>query len=211
MSIDAKNAFNTVSRTTMLSSLYEHKSLAPLFTLADWAYATPSHLFYRIKHELKSDGGLVSKCGGRQGCTLAGLLFCLSILPDILTVQRVQDVEAICIVDDVYLIAPSVEKAISAYRHLRALLRRRGIELNAQKSALFNFVEALLPISDDSRDNLSFMEIPIVTKCASVLGTYIGTDHDEILHQAMRDVEARHNSVFEAVHHVPKQEGILLI
>jgi hypothetical protein len=46
--IDEKNAFNTLSRATMLNTLYENDKLKSLYRLCDFAYRSPTPLLVQV-------------------------------------------------------------------------------------------------------------------------------------------------------------------
>ena len=80
ISVDFKNAFNSISRQHCLNELTKFPELQSLYRLANFAYGTPSPLFCTqsdktIIHSINSEEGM------RQGDPLGSFLFCLGLNP----------------------------------------------------------------------------------------------------------------------------------
>ena len=72
LQVDLTNAFNTISRHTISSSL---RSLSPFLSNRFWfTHCSPAHLFH-------SGGMILSKTGVQQGDPLSPILFALGIHP----------------------------------------------------------------------------------------------------------------------------------
>ena len=106
ISADGTNAFNSRERSKMLSALFEHESLEPLWRLAHWSYSSDTPLWAR------DDAGnvvyyLISSNGSRQGCALGMILYCIS-MKEIFTetVKSNSNIHAVAVADDFYIIAP---------------------------------------------------------------------------------------------------------
>jgi hypothetical protein len=73
LKVDFSNAFNSLSRKTLMHEFYQYPQLAPFYRLLYWAYSESSALLVR------GDGGLVdcleSAEGVRQGCVLGPLAY----------------------------------------------------------------------------------------------------------------------------------------
>ena len=77
ISCDLKNAFNSRSRTAILSALYACPRLKSIWKISHWAYSIPSPLWIRMENG--SINTIKSSQGVRQGDILAMLLFALSM------------------------------------------------------------------------------------------------------------------------------------
>ena len=77
LAVDFKNAFNTISRQTVLESLYAQPTLNTLWRLVDFAYSQPSDLLIK-NGDGKLYPGITSSQGVRQGDPLSSLLFILT-------------------------------------------------------------------------------------------------------------------------------------
>ena len=80
LKVDFSNAFNTLSRHSILTQLFARSSLKPLWRLCHWAYSSPSQL-------LLSDGSNLvvhSPLGGRRPPRgRSSLLFCFRNPPSL--------------------------------------------------------------------------------------------------------------------------------
>ena len=132
LQIDCKNAFNTISRTSMLAAVAEQ---APaLLPLATWTYQEASPLLIPgVEHHR-----LWSRSGVRQGDPCGPLFFALTIQP---VLQSLQDnhpsVRVVAYLDDIVLQGPATALA-PAYQFLRDGLSTVGLVVQPRKSWLFS-------------------------------------------------------------------------
>ena len=132
--VDAKNAFNTLSRRAMLSAVRRHfPSLAPF---VDLCYEHDTPLFFRRE---RGHTRLESREGTHQGDPLGCLLLSLP-LHDVLRAIHVGHPEVVitAYIDDVFLVGPRVEVA-AAYRDLvTGMERHLGLVSQARKCAVYS-------------------------------------------------------------------------
>jgi hypothetical protein len=86
---DFRNAFNERRRADILTVLFQHDLLRPLWRIAHWAYKQPSQLLVFDRGSLC--GTISSAEGVKQGDVLGSLLFslsCTSIINNALLMQR---------------------------------------------------------------------------------------------------------------------------
>ena len=74
---DIRNAFNEIKRSVVLSELFKHEKLKPIWRIAHWAYRSSSPLLMLDKGVFV--GELVSAADVKQGDCLASLLFSLTV------------------------------------------------------------------------------------------------------------------------------------
>jgi hypothetical protein len=128
LSVDIKNAFNTIDRAHVLRSVSE--KLPGLAAFAYWCYATPSHLIY-------GPSILLSSAGVQQGDPLGTLLFCLGIDQTLRTVKDAHpDLDILAFyADDGTLAAPS-DTLIAAFLRLTRELAEINLVVNTKKCYL---------------------------------------------------------------------------
>ena len=106
--VDFTNAYNSLSRRAMLSSVFSDSRLSHLWKVFFFCYGQPSHLCIRERGFLVDT--ILSQEGGKQGCVLAGLGFARAMQP--LYEAAVKDLPAVtvrAIVDDFTLVGPPQE------------------------------------------------------------------------------------------------------
>jgi len=210
IAIDAKNAFNTVSRAAMFTELYKHVELAGLWDLAYWAYSKPSTLFFHGDDGITDSDELRSSQGGRQGCTLAKLLYCLAMHPDYKSTLAKFCTTALAIVDDLTVVAETTRQAIDAFKHFKCAAQKRNVEVNAAKSIYMNFHKNNKPTVEEEAE-LRDLGIQIKTQAAPLLGSFIGINKEDICNLALTKVQNEYSDAFECVHHMSIQCGMLIL
>ena len=114
--LDIMNAFNSMSRSTMLEQLFERvPSLGPY---AAYAYGLPSKLY--VDGAPAGSAPLVSSDGMRQGDPSAPLMFALALQPVLEVASGAhRDCSTVVYVDDICIQGPQ-QAAECAFRHLCA-------------------------------------------------------------------------------------------
>ena len=131
LSIDMKNAFNTIRRADVAKQLHaQFPELIPFFKMC---YDPKSRLYVRTGHETLET--LVSEEGTRQGDPLAGTYFNLGFLHVLQNViQRFPTLTPFGIHDDVTLVGPPAEVFEALEWLVRAVPETTGGEIQATKT-----------------------------------------------------------------------------
>ena len=126
LQVDFANAFNGISRETMLKEIHQHCPKAAAW--ADFCYGSHSHLFF-------SQSRLSSQSGCHQGDPLASLFFSLVLHPILLSLrsQFPTLLLNVAYLDDVTLIGNRANLQ-GAYDLLKEEGARVGLSLNPSKS-----------------------------------------------------------------------------
>lgn len=135
VSLDAKNAFNSVNRAAILKALLAAPvGIRALFPLVAQFYLHDAAL-NMYDDDRKVAARLQSKSGTRQGDPLGPLLFALAIHPIITRVQvgmRGRGVYILAYLDDIYVLGPP-DAAAEATRQLRTQLKAINLDFNDDK------------------------------------------------------------------------------
>jgi Reverse transcriptase (RNA-dependent DNA polymerase) len=133
--VDFRNAFNTISRTAVLTQLFDRPELGSFFRFAQWAYSKPSVLLVR-----NSTGEVITSLdsaeGVRQGCVLGPLLFAtatLQLLTDLK--EKFPNCEIIAYLDDVAISGPAAQ-ALQAFNDLSSGAADLGLFVQPDKCTI---------------------------------------------------------------------------
>ena len=161
LKLDARNAFNSVSRKIILSEV--SNNFPDLFPFVSKCYAQPSQLTTRL---YQSNCYISSEEGVQQGDPMGPFLFALVLQP-LLVKINCNDSGTLTpsYLDDITVIGPK-DEVISLYKELKDDLLSIGLELTEKKCEAF----ALHGISDWN------LEIPVKPEGFEVLGTPVGSD-----------------------------------
>jgi hypothetical protein len=213
ITIDFKNAFNSVSRLAMFAELYKHESLAPLYRLAHWAYSGSSDLY--IRDESGSMNPLIqSRTGCRQGDPLGGLLFALAVKPIFESVLKSHpEVRGAAILDDFTIVGPP-EFIIEVYQKLEDVAGTINLEIQHRKCQFIYFHSFAEKLSDKVNEFATLKGIPIADKAFLLLGSVIGVDRDIIQQLLTSKVENTINdTLFRLLNHpkMPVQLAMIFL
>ena len=168
-SSDAKNAFNTWSRTAMWSQLRTH--FPSLYAFVRLVYGSSSTILF--PDPLGNMDVVMNSVGSRQGCSLGSFLYCLAIHEPLSQLQReFPDLLILGYADDVAICGEST-LVIKAY-HRWAFLYSDALqgELRHDKGKIYapSVTRAALLKASPPTD------IPVVHDGIRVLGAPIGSD-----------------------------------
>ncbi len=127
LTIDFKNAFNTVSRSAFLRACREH--LPSVSAWASWCYSSPSRLLFS-GHVISSSAGV------QQGDNLGPLLFSLALHPTLLRMKAVAGVDLVIGYLDDVVIAGDDAAVLETLGILRHALGDLDLGLNLRKCEL---------------------------------------------------------------------------
>jgi len=167
VTLDMKNAFNSVARSSISSELYETPALRPFIPLFLLEYLHPSDLLFYQGGALRDT--VESTHGTRQGSTLGGLFFCAALHPVLTQLRQLfPTVNVYAYMDDITMTCADPEVLAEAILVARRLFAAISLEFNPAKCEWFGPAPRPLSLSDTLGAN------PPVLK---VLGAYFGPDH----------------------------------
>ena len=218
MCIDYKNAFNCVGRSEMITQLFKHKALQPIWSFCHWCYSSPTNLALRNR-----DGTynitkfLMSVCGCRQGGPESALLFAIALQPVLIELSRkYPSIIIVAYLDDVTILGPNADMVIKAYEFLKAEAKRiLNLEVETKKCKFIYFnngsnidhLDAQPPILTNDNEELSAQVIlerygiPIYRDAAIILGSAVGCDESKIHDILLEHIGESHNQLFNLLQH----------
>lgn len=167
MSLDVKNAFNTISRKHVLEALYGKEQFSSIWKLVDFCYSSPSSLFLANGEKLSSTSGV------RQGDPLSSFLFALAINPLLENTNRNNKVQCLAYLDDIN-ICGSLAELLKSFSELSAKLSQMGLSCNFRKcgvTASKNVDE--MKIDDGLTEFLEEKNMKLGSKQVKILGINI--------------------------------------
>lgn len=186
LKVDITNAFNTVDRHLLLSSLYNTPSLRPLWRMAQFAYATSSSLLLQRSGSV----AIPSSQGVRQGDPLGSLLFAFYIKDLLTDIAEQSGVVPYAYIDDVHLLGEP-EQVLRAWELLSERLPSISLNLNSSKSSLAYFHQRSHPLPSTLVDTLTSAGVKVAYDWLPVLGAVVGASESDIiagLHSRWKDV-----------------------
>ena len=211
LSIDFRNAFNSIDRNHVVSTFYNHIEFQPLFRIVNFSYSEPTPLF-----AMNQDGQLAqlmtSHNGVRQGDPLSALLFAMAVNDMYSQVESMHRVEVMAYLDDCYVIAEpqDSEQLILAYNSLERLADQIGLQVQPAKSMAIDFNSN---IDTASLLELETLHIPIQTLCAPVLGTVVSKNMVALQNVLLAQTTEQHSTLMRLLEcrHMPTQLAMLFI
>jgi ubiquitin len=208
LTVDAKNAFNTISRAHIARALFANPDLAPLVPLFSLLYGSPSELFVSTK--CSDDilmAILMSVEGTRQGDPLAALLFCLGLSPVLSKIAAAYPgVQINAFMDDITLCSTSLYDLDAAFADLQTELGLIGLVVNHKKCELFCGRNA--PVVVGLPKHLT--TVPSNHSGIKVLGAFIGRtpkDEEDYIRQKME----KHTCLFSRLKSCPPELAVPIV
>jgi hypothetical protein len=176
LKVDISNAFNTVDRRLLISSLYNTPELRPIWRIAQFAYNTTSPLL------LQGCGGkqIPSSDGVRQGDPLGTLLFCFYIKDLLAAIAEESGAQPYSFVDDIHLLGEP-EQVLRALDLLKERLPSLSLQLNPTKSSVAYFHQHSHPLPGSITDSFLTAGVKLVYDYLPVLGAVVGASEFEII------------------------------
>ena len=207
LSVDARNAFNAISREAILAALQANPRLHCLIPVYRMLYMDrPTELLYYEDGPNSAPRVILSRRGVRQGCPLGSALFCIALAPVLRRLRLLAGPEAIALsyVDDMTVALPP-ERLPAVDAALDPVLGTIGLDPVRDRGKSFavpHRLEAPLPTdaaqvsTDHCRDPLplpstSIEQRPGFKKCLGC-PRHPSNDAAYIL-QHLQDVEAKHD------------------
>jgi len=179
LSIDMRNAFNTLDRRVMLTKLYGTPGLRACWNMAAFAYGQPSLLVMQCSGTVADcDACIESRNGVRQGDPLASLLFCLAMHDTYGAIAREVIGGCLAFVDDGHAVG-TLEQCWRVWQRLPGLLAPLGLTLNPLKCEVTCFYTDQLTHADDVAALHHFQRaLPgrVNTRSLRLLGSVVGID-----------------------------------
>ena len=175
LKLDFSNAFNTVDRRLLLSSLYNTPQLRPLWRIVQFAYSTSPPLLLQRCH----GKSIPSSNGVRQGDPLGTLLFCFYIKDLLAAIVEETGAQPYAYVDDVHLLGEP-EQVLRALDLLRDRLPSLSLQLNPSKSTFAYFHQTTHPLPSAVTDPLLAAGVKVVHDFLPVLGAVVGASESDI-------------------------------
>jgi hypothetical protein len=169
VTLDAKNAFNSLKRQAIANTLQADPILAPLVPLFRTLYGAWSIL------RRPSGETIWSKSGVRQGDSAGPALFAATTFPALCRVRAAfPSVRIVAYLDDVTLLSADGEALVGASKALASEFRALGLELAAEKCHVCG------PLANPVAAACGFRPVTIIR----VLGAFLGPDSTTDLQSA---------------------------
>ena len=137
LSVDVRNAFNTIDRAAILRALYSSPELAPCWRTVAFGYGKPSQLLMRCDDSTPdSEAFIESQTGVRQGDPLAAYLFSLGMHPIYEELSKLTTHGCFAFIDDGHYIG-TIEQCWAVWERVRPLLQQLGLSVNVTVGPVF--------------------------------------------------------------------------
>jgi hypothetical protein len=208
---DFKNAFNSIRRSHLLSTLFNTPKLSPIWKLSYWAYKAPSTLL--PSHAGAFLGPISSAEGVKQGDPLATCLFSNAVHPLYVNIKDVhKDIPGVTIVadvDDVNIVGPP-DGVLLAFDNISLLSPPTGLTLCLPKNKVL--WAHFRPLPEALASQFLSRKLTPVLGAMETLGGIIGFDR-EIISNWCNTVVNSHNKFFDLLLHpsLSTQTAMLLL
>jgi hypothetical protein len=215
LSVDIKNAFNSVDRAAILRAVYANPDLAQCWRTVAFAYGQPSLLLMQCDDCVSdSEAFLESQTGVRQGDPLAAMLFCLAMHKVYDTLAQLTSQGCYAFVDDGNLVG-TIDECWRAWTTIYKLLAPLGLTVNATKCELTCFQLDQVQDVDDTSALNSFRaaDVKINDRSLRLLGCVIGADDSCVADELKRNKLFRLDrlAAFRRVPLMSKHTGMLAL
>ena len=191
--IDCANAYNSLERKAMLTSVFSDRRLSHTWKVFAFSYSDTSKLLLRDHGHVIDT--VLSERGVKQGCVLGPLGYAHSVQPGYKAALADQaHTTARAIIDDLSLSGPPRE-VFAAFDRFRRFALNLGIELNLSKTHVQQASGA--PSEFTARSALQ-RGITIVQGNHKYLGGYVGVD-DVAAATWLRSELSQHSPILEAI------------
>ena len=215
LSIDVKNAFNSIDRAAVLRAVYSCAELAQCWRTVAFGYGRPSLLLMQCDDSVPdSEAFIESQTGVRQGDPLAALLFSLTMHPVYDQLAKVASAGCYAFIDDGHFVG-TIEECWRVWTMLPSQLNPLGLSVNATKCELTCF--RIHQIQDDldraALDRFRASSLNINDRTLKLLGCVIGAD-DASISAALNDSSAFRTdqlAAFRRIGKMKKQTGMLAL
>ena len=197
LTVDLKNAFNTIERAFIARAIRQCPKLQPLIGIFLFAYSLPSRLLLRGLEPISSSRGV------RQGDPLGPLYFALGIqgiLSD-LAAEFKNSVHVWAYLDDITLVGPP-GAVPNAFDSLRTSLEMLGLTINQSKCRLSTHDEKQLQTFQEC-------ELKHVPEGQKILRAFVSNDPDQEAQWVLTQAP-KFRSFLDRLHHLPKQAALTL-
>ena len=187
VTLDCKNAYNSVSRSAMADALYKRPSLANVWQIFFATYGSPYNLI--IQDQNKTEFRSCTR-GGKQGCPGMSAFFCLA-LDDTIQAAHREGIWIAAFADDITLCGRSsdIERIIPI---IQGKLSEIGLSLNNKKCTVYG--------SQDLANTFNFSHS---TTGVRVLGGFITKNQDDAV-QYFDNLCSTHSTFFQEIELLPK-------
>lgn len=197
ITLDCKNAFNSLTRSSILEQLTG--IFSPMRGYFQFAYGSTSRLLFR-KFEKWSI--LSSSCGGKQGDTAMPAFFSLAMHPVIRDIASKYNVSCFAYLDDITIVGRA-DHAVKAAQEIERRLASIGLYLNKSKCDVFGCG------AQSVAHSLGFNALPNGIK---VLGAWITTiENSDATHSFLTKQLQKHMAMLESVQHLPPDIALPLL
>ena len=198
LSVDVKNAFNTVDRAVMLRAMYALPQLRACWRMVAFGYEQPSLLLMQCDDSVDSDEAVMeSQTGVRQGDPLAALLFSVAMHSVYESMAGTVSGGCFAYVDDSNAVG-TLEECWATWTAVQAVLQPLGLQVNAVKCELTCFYQDGLNNAGDEAALAAFHAagLRVNRQSVKILGCVVACD-DQTISDALRS-DARHSDVHAA-------------
>jgi hypothetical protein len=198
LSVDVKNAFNTVDRAVMLRAMYALPQLRACWRMVAFGYGQPSLLLMQCDDSVDGDEAVMeSQTGVRQGDPLAALLFSVAMHGVYEVVAGTVSGGCLAFVDDNHAVG-TLEECWAAWTTVQEVLQPLGLGVNAAKCELTCFHQDGLNNAGDRAALAAFHAagMRVNNEAVSILGCVVARNDQAISNALLTD--PKHSDVHAA-------------